>query len=174
MSTRNLGLLTTTAVAALAFGGLAGSALAAAAPNPPEAADKPAAKPAVRPMKSPTMPEMPQMPAMPAKPAAKDAADGADLKACGDGKCDVVVQDGDEIKLDDEFGIDPIGVDVHGSRVTFTLKNNAQHMVTVVDASQHATVHWNGLTLRPRMTDDGKVVVNLSHRDAGKKKPGKR
>ncbi|OLT23759.1 hypothetical protein BJF79_45790 [Actinomadura sp. CNU-125] len=164
MSTRNLGLLTATTVAALAFGGFAGPALAAAAPTPP-GDDKPSSHTAVRP---PTMPEMPAMPAMPAQAAAQPAADGHDLSACADGECDVVVRDGDEIRLDERFKLEPIRVDVHGSRVTFRLESNNAHMVTSVDASQHATVHWKGLTLKPRMTEDGKIALALSHRDAGK------
>ncbi|MFD0905496.1 hypothetical protein [Actinomadura sediminis] len=169
MSTRNLGLLTTTAVAALALGGFAGTALAAA-PNPPGADTVPASDTVPAAGTVPPVAEAsPKPAAKPAKPAAKD---GTDLEACADGACEVVLEDGQEIKLDDRFGIDPIGVEIKGTRVTFTLKNTDSTMITSVDArNPDASVHWNDLTLRPRMTEDGKLVVNVSHRDAGQEKP---
>ncbi|GGV27348.1 hypothetical protein GCM10010182_57920 [Actinomadura cremea] len=185
MSTRNLGLLTTTAVAALALGGFAGTALASAAPEPPGAGPAPAAADAP-PQPAAAMPAMPEMPAAapagpekpaakPEKPAAKPekpaAKDGTNLKACADGECEVVLRDGDEIKLDEKFGMEPIRVERKGTRVTFTLKGSGSMVTTAVDSRRPgATLYWNGLTLRPRIGEDGELVVKLSHRDAGKEK----
>ncbi|WP_051301007.1 hypothetical protein [Actinomadura rifamycini] len=178
MSTRNLGLLTSTAVAAFALGGFAAAALgdapatlgadtvpaaAVAAPNPPVVPAPPAP------------PEPPPGPKSAAKPAKAAAADGRDLAACTDGKCEVIVQDGDVIKLDDRFRMGPIGVGIDGGLVTFTRQDDGTRATTTIMTGITSTqIHWSGLTLRPRMTEEGELVLKLRHRDAGKlaeKKP---
>ncbi|QFG21770.1 hypothetical protein [Actinomadura sp. WMMB 499] len=205
MSTRNLGLLTTTAVAALALGGFAGAALAApnppgsegepaaiaapAVPEPPEAPKapkapeapprpampepKPAAKPAKPEPKPAAEPAMPEPAIMPAKPRHSAAKDGRNLEACADGRCEVVVRDGDTIKLDDKFGVKPIRIEMRGEQVTFSRKDGSSKLTTSATAGYPGgTIHWNGLTMRIHKSAEGELILKLSHPDA-REKPAK-
>lgn len=173
MSTRNLGLLTSTAAVAFAFGGFAGAALVDA-PNPHGTNTVPAAavaapEPPVEPAK-PAAPAKPAVPSTPAKSAKAVAEDGTDLKSCADGKCEVVVRDGDVIKLDDRFRMGPIGVEVEGNYVTLTRRDDGTRAtITVAPGMGSAYIYWDGLSMRPRMTEDGEVVLKLRHRDTGAK-----
>ncbi|MDL4814715.1 hypothetical protein [Actinomadura opuntiae] len=163
MSTRFLGLIATTAVAALAVSGCAAqtrarlSAAEAPAPSPSSsaAASPDAASPA---------------PASPSGKAPKDKKgapkDGTDLEACRDADCEVEVADGQTIPLDPKYGLDGIDVRTEGPRVIFTAQGHDSKMVTSMDASwtgSSSSSTINGLTFRPHMTKDGKVIVKITH-----------
>ncbi|GAA0216431.1 hypothetical protein GCM10009527_010670 [Actinomadura nitritigenes] len=156
MSTRFLGLISTAAVAALAVAGCAArtdarlTAAEAPVPSPSAsagAADAPSAADAPKGRKS----------------AAKD---GTDLNACLDADCEVEVADGQRIPLDPKYGVDGIDVRTDGPRVFFTASGRNSKMVTSMDTSWAGTGSSstvNGLTFRPRMTKDGKIIVRVSH-----------
>ncbi|HEU5032951.1 MAG TPA: hypothetical protein VFV01_49095 [Spirillospora sp.] len=161
MSTRFLGLISTTAVAALAVTGCAAqtrarlSAAEEPVPSPSGAAAAPAGSPS--PSASPA-----------AAPKGKKGAakDGTNLNACLDADCEVEVASGQRIPLDPKYGVDGIDVRTDGPRVIFTAQGRDSKMVTSMDASwagagSSSTV--NGLTFRPRMTKDGKIIVKISH-----------
>lgn len=128
-----------------------------AAPQPPQDAEP--AEPG-----KPAKPAKPATPAKPAKPAGKQVAkDGTDLKACMDAECEVKIKDGQEIKLDKKYGLKPIKVKVDGSQVTFIIQRGNSKMTTSTNAAQpNSTSSYNGLTLRPRMTKDGSIILTMS------------
>ncbi|MFB4297867.1 hypothetical protein [Actinomadura sp. NTSP31] len=163
MSTRFLGLITTTAVAALAVGGCAAqtrarlTAAEGPAPSPSAAAASPDAA-------SPSPSASPSGKAPKGKKGA--AKDGTDLEACRDADCEVEVASGQTIPLDPKYGLDGIDVRTEGPRVIFTAQGRDSKMTTSMDASwtgasSSSTV--NGLTFRPHMTKDGKVIVKITH-----------
>ncbi|MEU9016399.1 hypothetical protein [Actinomadura sp. NPDC048394] len=160
MSTRFLGLISTTAVAALAVTGCAAQTrarLSAAEEPVPSVSD--AAAPAAAPSPS-------GGPAAAPKGKKGAAKDGTDLNACLDADCEVEVASGQRIPLDPKYGVDGIDVRTDGPRVIFTAQGRDSKMVTSMDASwagagSSSTV--NGLTFRPRMTKDGKIIVKISH-----------
>ncbi|MBO2462847.1 hypothetical protein [Actinomadura violacea] len=155
MSTRFLGLISTTAAAALAVSGCAAHTRARLA-----AADEP--------VPSASAAAAPASPSPSAAPKGKKSAakDGTNLNACRDASCEVEVADGEQIPLDPKYGLDGIDVRRDGPQVIFTAHGRDSKMVTSMDASwagsgSSSTV--NGLTFRPRMSKDGKIIVQISH-----------
>ncbi|MEU6753714.1 hypothetical protein ABZ914_46440 [Spirillospora sp. NPDC046719] len=156
MSTRFLGLISSTAVAALAVTGCAARTdarlTAAEAPVPSPSASAGAAGAAA--------------PAAAPKGKKSEAKDGTDLNACLDADCEVEVKSGQRIPLDPKYGVDGIDVRTDGPRVVFTANGRDSKMVTSMDATWAGTGSSstvNGLTFRPRMTKDGKIIVQVSH-----------
>ena len=48
--------------------------------------------------------------------------------------------------------------------MTFTVRNQHSRAVTSMETHGHnATANFNGLTLRPHRTEDGKLMLELSH-----------
>ncbi|MFG2089275.1 hypothetical protein [Spirillospora sp. NPDC048824] len=142
MSTRILTLLTTAAATLTLAGGIT-AALAAPPPAPSDAAPSPSASPSAT-----------------ASPGKDDAA----LEECLDADCKVEITDGQEITLDGKYGVKPIKVKVNGTRVTFAIRTHTSQAITTVDADRSNTsTSFNGITLRPRMTKDGKVMLTVSH-----------
>ncbi|MEU5995270.1 hypothetical protein ABZ806_40365 [Spirillospora sp. NPDC047418] len=162
MSTRILGLLTTTAAASLALtGGIAAATAYAAAPPPEPAVSDPvpdAAPPADPPADA-------AEPAASPSPSAKDDKDGKELTECADADCEVKVRDGQTIKLDEKYGLDPVHIKIEGSRVTFSIRGQRTNMVSTLDAGQsaNASATYNGITFRPRMAKDGTMTLQVSH-----------
>ncbi|TDD70342.1 hypothetical protein E1293_34825 [Actinomadura darangshiensis] len=178
MSTRTLGLVTTTAAISLALtGGIAAAAAAAPPPTPPETGSASGANPAPDPDAVPENPNAadpdaaqqdpaaaPEKPAQQPPKAKSAAKDGTDLAACMDAKCEVEVKDGDEIALDKKYGMDPIHVKVDGTRVTFSIRENGSKMLSSMDASwSNSATSYNGIMLRPHKAKDGSIILNMSH-----------
>jgi hypothetical protein len=169
MSTRIIGLLTTTAAVSLALGGgFASASLAAPPPAPPGAASAQAPDQAPHQASDPApdanaAPQTP--PSAAAAPKGKPAAkDGTDLGACADAQCQVQISDGQKITLDKKYGMDPIHIGIDGDRVTFTTHGRSSKMVTSVDASwPSSTATYNGITLRPHKAKDGSMILDISH-----------
>ncbi|MGP4021701.1 hypothetical protein [Actinomadura sp. 3N407] len=156
MSTRILALLTTTAATLTLAGGIT-AALAAPPPSPPtsDAVPSPAASPSTAPAASP-----PASPSATPSPGKDDAA----LEECRDADCEIEITDGQEIVLDEKYGMKPIKVDVDGTLVTFTIRTaNSEAKTTVYANGPNTSANFNGLTLRPHMTKDGKVMLTVSH-----------
>ncbi|MWA05470.1 hypothetical protein F8568_034925 [Actinomadura sp. LD22] len=153
MSTRFLGLISTTAVAALAVTGYAAQThVRLSAAHEPVLAPRKTAGP----------------PAPSASPKVKKdtAKDGKNLDACLDADCEVEVESGQRIPLDPKYGVNGIDVRTDGPRVVFTANGRNSKMVTSMDATiagsgSSSTV--NGLTFRPRMTKDGRIIVQVTH-----------
>ncbi len=154
MSTRFLALFTTAAVSVTSPPAAAAATASLAAP-PPSDPDPVAAAPPASPSPSATPTASPS-------PSAKD---DKELKECADADCEVTVQDGQTIKLDKKYGLDPIHIKIDDSRVTFTIRGANTKMISQVDASQmsNTSATYNGITFRPRMTKDGKMTLKISH-----------
>ncbi|GGQ04272.1 pyruvate/2-oxoglutarate dehydrogenase complex dihydrolipoamide acyltransferase (E2) component [Actinomadura coerulea] len=183
MSTRILGLLTTTAAVSMALsGGVAAASVArnAPPPAPPQAnaqSGHPASDPAPdqnaaanaepKPNTAPQQNSAPeQQAAAPESPpkGRSEAKDGTDLKACEDAECQVEIKDRQTIKFDRKLGMDPLHVRLDGNRVTFSSRGRNGVMVASMDASwPRATTTYNGLTLRPHRAKNGAMILDVSH-----------
>ncbi|MEV3924093.1 hypothetical protein [Actinomadura coerulea] len=182
MSTRILGLLTTTAAISMALsGGVAAASVARSAPPPapPQAnarsgdsASDPAPDQNAAANAEPNSNTAPQQNSAPEQEAApmsppkgrSEAKDGTDLKACEDAECQIEIKDGQTIKFDRKLGIDPLHVRQDGNRVTFSSRGRNGVMVASMDASwPRATATYNGLTLRPHRAKNGAMILDISH-----------
>ncbi|XRQ05725.1 hypothetical protein ACN3XK_55680 [Actinomadura welshii] len=159
MSPRKLALFTTAAALALAGGVTAASAsLAALPPPPPDGMGTPSTKP------SPDGPPSPSPSASGTAAPDKEKEEDPALAECRDAECDVEIKNGQEITLGDEFGVEPIKVKVTGTRVTFTIRTRSSQAITTVDAGRPgASTSFNGVTLQPHKTKDGKLMLKVSH-----------
>lgn len=154
MSTRILAPLTAAAVALALTGGIA-AANAALPPPPPDGMGPPSVSPSasLSPSASPS-------PSGTASPGKEEAA----LAECLDADCEVEIKDGQEIALDEKYGVEPVKVKVNGEQVTFVVRTHNSQAITTVDAGRPGTsATFNGLTLRPHMTEDGKLMLDVSH-----------
>jgi hypothetical protein len=163
MSTRILGLLTTTAAVSLTLtGGIAAATAYAAAPPPEPAVSDPVpdASPPADPPADAAEPA-----ASPSPSASPSAKDDKELKECADADCEVKVRDGQTIKLDKKYGLDPVHIKIEGSRVTFSIRGKRTNMVSTLDAglSTNASATYNGITFRPQMAKDGTMNLKVSH-----------
>ncbi|MEU8346577.1 hypothetical protein AB0C74_33195 [Spirillospora sp. NPDC048832] len=184
MSTRILGLLTTTAAASVALtAGIAAAAAAAAPPPAPEpvapavaqphAPDRPTAPDAPSAPDRPSAAEAPSQAAPPeaeSEPSAKDTSDAADaasgkvLKECADADCEVKVRDGQVIKFDKKFNMAPVRIGIVRDQISFTSRGKGTTMVSTMNASRsHSSVGYNGITFSPRMNRDGSITLRVSH-----------
>ncbi|WP_165958762.1 hypothetical protein [Actinomadura sp. KC345] len=171
MSTRILALLATAASALALAGGITAANAAPAAPPPaPEpSALAPAESPpaAASPSSPASTPASPSGTAAPGKePAAQDEDVKADaaLEECRDADCKIEIKDGQTITLDKGHGAESIGVELKGTRVTFTVRNGKSRAVTSMPTDgHHTTANFNGLTLHPHRGADGKLMLEISH-----------
>ncbi|MEV4008150.1 hypothetical protein [Actinomadura sp. NPDC049753] len=189
MSTRILGLLTTTAAISMTLsGGVAAASVARTAPPPapPQADAPPGTNPALgtgpftmdsssdpAPDQNAAANAEPKPNAAPEQEAAapkspprgrSEAKDGTDLKACEDAECQVEIKDGQTIEFDRKLGLDPLHVRVDGNRLTFSSRGRNGVMIASMDASwPRATTTYNGLTLRPHRAKNGAMILDVSH-----------
>ncbi|OLT19492.1 hypothetical protein BJF79_47750 [Actinomadura sp. CNU-125] len=90
-----------------------------------------------------------------------EAADGDDLTACTDADCTVRITTGDEIPLDDRFGMTPIKVTVEEDTVTFESTDgdsgsfSTTGTVDVRNQLQNVSIEALGIK-------DGEAVVKVS------------
>lgn len=155
MSIRVLGLLTTTTAVSLTLtaGIAAASAYAAPPPEPAVSDPAPSAAPSAAAPSSDA-----------ADPSAPPAAEGdKELKECADAECEVKVHDGQTIKLDKKYGLDPIHIKIDDSRATFTIRSKSTKMISTVDAKTNTSATYNGITFRPRLNKDGTMTLKISH-----------
>ncbi|SNS45920.1 hypothetical protein [Actinomadura mexicana] len=189
MSTRILGLLTTTAAISVALsGGVAAASVERTAPPPaPPQANAPSgtnpafdmdpftinsvSDPAPDPNaaanaepKPNTAPE-PNAAAPESPPRGRsEAKDGTDLKACEDAECQVEIKDGQTITFDRKLGLDPLHIKIDGSRVTFSSRGRNGVMITSIDAAwSRSNATYNNLTLRPHRAKNGAMILDISH-----------
>ena len=167
MSIRVLGLLTTTAAVSLTLtAGIAAASASMTAPSAPSDRLVSDQAPIEAPPPAPADDTPPANAA--ASPAAADAADDADdaaLKECADAECEVKVRNGQTIKLDEKYGVDPIHLKIDGTRVTFTIRSENSKMTSTVDAGwgTGTSATYNNITLSPRMNKDGSMTLKVSH-----------
>ncbi|TDD84617.1 hypothetical protein E1293_12520 [Actinomadura darangshiensis] len=123
----------------------------------PAAASPSASTPVSAPAPSPSSPSPTGFP---------KAADGDDLDACGDAECEVLVHDGDKIRLDDGLGLAaPLDVTVTGDSVTFTSVTAGGMRATLSHQTpdQGGPSRINDISLAVIAVEDRKAVITVEH-----------
>lgn len=156
---RKIPALVTAAAAALTVAAGVTAANASVPAPPPSGTSTPPAVP------SPSASTTQSASASESSPAPESSgAASSPLDECRDANCTVEIADGQQIVLDEKFGMAPIQVAVRGTRVTFATATGNSHAIASVDASQpYTSASFNGITLRPHMTEDGRMMLTVSH-----------
>ncbi|HEY8479710.1 MAG TPA: hypothetical protein VIL71_07760 [Spirillospora sp.] len=157
MQTRYITLLTAAGAVAVAAGVAAASTSfgASSVPGPDGAGRPPGA----------VSPFAPEAGSSDATAPQSDGTTGraGDAKDCRDANCEIEVEDGDTITLDEKNGVEAVRVDVDRDRVTFTIRSGDSYAVTTMDAtSRHGVTSYNGIEFRPHRTEDGRIMLTIS------------
>ncbi|GAA0560927.1 hypothetical protein GCM10009546_23860 [Actinomadura livida] len=171
-----------TAAAALAVaGGVTAAGVALAAPPPEPALSGSPAAPSAAPAQSAadaaadSAAQSAAQSAAEAAAAANAAAPSVSPKAtsrkeaaspaeCRDADCYIEIKDGMEIPLDGKHGVRRLRIKVEGTEVTFIARTGTAKAVAVTDASiPFSYTHINGITLRPTVAEDGRLMLTISH-----------
>lgn len=93
------------------------------------------------------------------------AADGDDLDACRDADCEVLVHDGDKIRLNDKWGIEPIDVTVEDDSVTFKRVTAGGMQITLSRQTpdQGGPSRINDVALGVTAVQNKKAVISIKH-----------
>ncbi|WP_165966302.1 hypothetical protein [Actinomadura sp. 7K534] len=174
MSTRMFTMLTAAAALAVA-GGITTAGVALAAPPPEPALPGSPAAPSAAPAQSAADAAANSAAEAAADAAANGAAPSVSPKAasgkeaaspaeCRDADCYIEIRDGMEIPLNGEHGVRKLKIKVEGTKVTFIARTKTAKAVAVTDASiPFSYTHINGLTLRPSVAEDGRLMLTISH-----------
>lgn len=127
------------------------------ASSPPPSASpsspSPSSSPSASPSPSPTVTPLPK------------ARNGTDLRACRDAKCEVLVKDGQRIRLADKWGLLPIDVTVEDGSVTFHAYTPSGMRLTMAkqtpDQGGPSTV--NEVSFEVVAVKGKKAVIKISH-----------
>ncbi|CNF54757.1 Uncharacterised protein [Mycobacterium tuberculosis] len=160
MSTRILGLLTTTAAISVAL--TAGIAAAAAAAAPPPAPDP--AVPQIAAQQPPAAPPAETAPSGQSAAEGQDAAESAKAdKDCADANCEIKVHDGQTIRFDKKYQLAPVHIGIEGDQVTISSHSRHAAMVSTMSATRAgSSVTNNGVTFRPKLNRDGTITLKIT------------
>jgi hypothetical protein len=160
MSTRILGLLTTTAAISVAL--TAGIAAAAAAAPPPAPDPAPPQIAAQQPAAAPPAETAPSGQSA-AEGQDATAESGKDDKDCADANCEIKVHDGQTIRFDKKYQLAPVHIGIEGNQVTISSHSRHAAMVSTMSATRAgSSVTNNGVTFRPKLNRDGTITLKIT------------
>ncbi|MFI7452919.1 hypothetical protein ACIBQX_35920 [Nonomuraea sp. NPDC049714] len=152
-----------TVIGAVAFSGFIAGCGSGAEPTASPAA-APTRSPAAPASSSPTASSPPATPLPRATPLPK-AKNGTKLRACRDARCEVLVSDGQTIKLNDTWGLWPVKVTVEDDSVTFSTGTASGMQVTMSEQTpdQGGPSTVDGLDFEVLAVQGKKAVIRITH-----------